>query len=165
MMHKHKKDHDQKPWLTLCILSLLFYGVMLMLTLFAKDIHNARLPQVTAERPGKQPFSYTAIFEGYTSERTGSYTALPKTMVDSGKVFTLKSVMKEDFIYYYAEQVSVVVDTSKENADYYAISEGLSSRDIVIMSGYETLRDGDEVCLIQENKKEKEELSTDNLFQ
>lgn len=165
MMFKTKKDNDKKPWLTLCILSLLFYGAMLLLTLFAKDIHNARLPQVTAERPGKQPFSYTATFEGYTLERTVSYTALPKDMVDAGKVFTLKTLVQDNFTYYYAEQVSVVVDASKENADYYAISEGLSSRDIVIMSGYETLNDGDEVYLIQEEKKEKEGLSTDNLFQ
>lgn len=165
MRFKPKKDNDKKPWFTLCLLSLLFYGAMLLLTLFAKDIHNARLPQVTAERPGKQEFTYTVTIENYTVERTGSHTALPKDMVDSGKVFTLKSVMKDDFTYYYAEQVSVVVDTSKENTDYYAISEGLSSRDIVIMTGYENIKDGDEVYLVQEKKKEKEELSTDNLFQ
>lgn len=165
MMFKPIKSHDKKPWLTLCILSLLFYGTMLLLTLFAKDIHNTRLPQITAERPGKQKFTYSFTFEDYTTTRTGSYTALPKAMVDSGQVFTLKSVVEDDFTYYYAEQVSVIIDETKSNPDYYAISEGLDSRDIVIMTGYETLSDGNEVCLIQEKKKEKEELSTDNLFQ
>lgn len=165
MMSKSKKGHDKKPWFTLCLLSLLFYGAMLLLTLLAKDIHNARLPQVTAERPGKQKFTYTFTSEDYTDTRTGSHTALPKDMVDSGKVFSLKSVVKDDFTYYYAELVSVLVDTSKENPDYYAISDGLDNRDMVIMTGYDTLSDGEEVFLIQKKTKKKEELSTDNLFQ
>lgn len=165
MMSKSKKDSDKKSWLVLCLLSLLFYGAMLLLSLFAKDIHNARLPQVTAERPGKQEFTYTITIEDFSNTRIGSFTALPKAMVDENKVFIIRTVSEEDFTYYYATQVFVTVDISKENTDYYAISQGLDSRDIVIMSGYETLNDGDEVCLIQKKVKEKEKHSTDNLFQ
>lgn len=160
-----KKETTKKPVLVLALLSLLFYGGMLLLSVFADDIHYARLPQVTAGVPKKQHFSYTSTYDGHTINHTGSYIALPKDMVDSGKVFVIKTVVEENFTYYYAEKVSVTVDTGKENTDYYALSGGLDSRDIVIMSGYETLSDGDEVYLIQKKKQEKEELSTDNLFQ
>ncbi len=49
--------------------------------LFAKDIHNAWLPQVTAERSKKQEFTYTFTIEDYTLTHTGSFSALPKDMV------------------------------------------------------------------------------------
>lgn len=165
MMSKLKKDHDKKPWLPLCLLSLLFYGAMLLLTLFAKDIHHARLPQVTAERPGKQEFAYSITIDNYTLERTSFHTALPKNMVDADKVFIIKTVMEDDFTYYYAQQVFVTIDSTKENTDYYVLSGGLDSRDMVILTGYDTLSDGEEVYLIQKKTTKKEELNTDNLFQ
>ena len=85
------KDGGKKPWFALLALSLLFYGAMLFLTIFAKNIHNARLPQVTAERLGKQHFSYTFTSEGYTAKRTGSLPALPKELVDTNQVFILET--------------------------------------------------------------------------
>lgn len=165
MISNQKKDHEKKPWLMLCLLSLLFYSAMLLLTIFAKDIHIARLPKVTAEPPGKQKFSYMTTGESGTIKRTMSVTALPKDMVDSGKVFVLETVTENDFIFYYAKQISVTVDETKENADYYAISSGLSMwGDTIITTGYETLKHGDEVYPIRDNLK-NETLSTDDLFQ
>ncbi len=156
------KDGGKKPWFALLALSLLFYGAMLFLTIFAKNIHNARLPQVTAERLGKQHFSYTFTSEGYTTKRTSSLPSLPKELVDTNRIFVLETKETDDFTYYYARKASVSIDKSKENADYYAIADGLDSRAMIIVSGYEKLNDGDEIFLV---KKEKEELSTENLFQ
>ena len=166
LIPEHKKDHDKKPWLVLCLLSLLFYGAMLLLSLTARDIHNARLPQVTASRPFKQKFTYTVTWEDSVIERTGSFTALPKDMVDTGKVFTLRSETENDFTYHYAQQISIVVDEGKTNDDYYAITSGINSWDTLIVTGYEALEDGDEVFLIQENKEnQKNNPSTEDLFQ
>ena len=168
--HKAQKSFrtnngDKKPWFALLALSLLFYGTMLLLTLFAKNIHYARLPQVTAERLGKQRFSYAITIEGYTTERTSSLPALPKELVDTNQVFILETKETDDFTYYYARKASVTIDKSKENADYYAIADGLDSRSMVILTGYEKLNDGEEVFLVKEKKEKQKELSTENLFQ
>jgi len=165
MTSKQKKDHGKKPWLILVLLSLFFYGGMLLLTITAKDIHATRLPKVTASRPEKQNFTYFVTVENATIERSSSLTALPKDMVDSGKVFRLQSVPENDFTYYYAQQLTVTIDETKENDDYYAISDGLMFGETIIMSGYETLKDGDEVNLIKEKLVKSEELRTEDLFQ
>ena len=164
MMYRKKKDHDKKPWLILCLISVLFYGAMFLLTLSAKDIHNARLPQVTTARPIKQKFSYTLAVEGTTIERSGNFTALPKDMVDAGKVFTLRSITENDFTYHYVQQISVVVDGSKQNEEYYAISSGINNGDTLIMTGWENLNDGDEVFIVTEKKKD-ETSPSENLFE
>lgn len=159
-----KKDIDQRPWVLLVTLSMLFYGTMLFLSLYSKDIHNARLPQVTAERLGEQKFSYSITIDERTIKRTSSLSALPKEMVNSDCIFVLETIETEDFTYYYAKKVSVTIDDTKENPDYYAITDGLERRAMVIMSGYETLNDGDEVYYSR-NEKETKTLSTENLFQ
>ena len=165
MTSKRKKGHDKKPWLILVLLSILFYGGMLLLTVTAKDIHAARLPKVTASRPEKQSFTYFVTIENGTIEQKSSFTALPKNMVDSGKVFRLQSVTENDFTYYYARQLTVTIDKTKENDDYYAISDGLMFGETIIMTGYKTLKDGDEVNLIKEKPVKSEELHTEDLFQ
>lgn len=135
----------------LCMISLLFYAGMFLLTVTAKDIHSARLPRVTAGKPAKQTFTYTVTdADGRVIERTHSCSALPKEMVDSGKVFTLQRNEENDFVYYYAQPLSFTVDTSLENEDYYAISSDTFLRTTVILTGYETLSAGDEVFLIKE---------------
>lgn len=165
MMSKHKKDHEKKPWLMLCLLSLLFYGAMLLLTVFADDIHNARLPKVTAAQPEKQKFSYTLTTEdGETITKTRSCNALPKEMVDSGKVFTLKTVTENGKTFYYAEPLKFIVDTTLSHPDYYAISTGSIFGSTIILTGYEALSAGMEVFLIKDEIKTNE-LSTENLFQ
>lgn len=165
MMSKHKKDLEKKPWLMLCLLSLLFYGAMLLLTVFADDIHNARLPKVTAAQPEKQKFTYTVTTgDGETITKTRSCDALPKEMVDSGKVFTLRSETENGVIFYYAEPLKFTVDTTLNHPDYYAISTGSVFGTTVILTGYEALSAGEEVFLIKDEIKTNE-LSTENLFQ
>lgn len=165
MIFKQKKNPGQKPWLMLGILSLLFYGAMLFLTLFADDIHTARLPKVTAAQPGKQSFTYTFTTEDGTAiTKTCSHDALPKALVDSCQVFTLKTVTENGRIFYYAEPLKFTVDTSLANPEYYAISTDSVLGSTVILSGYEELSAGDEVFLVKENQK-ADKLNTEDLFQ
>lgn len=159
-----KKETRKKPVLALVVLSLLFYGIMLFLSVSAKNIHYARLPQVTASSIQKQSFTYSYTTDYGTIQQTKLCAALPKDMVDSGQVFIITTDSRDDFIYYYAQRVSVVIDAEKENADYYAIASGIAGRDLVILSGYEDLEDGDEVYL-QKEKKETSKTQTENIFQ
>ena len=60
-----------KKRLPLYILSFLFYGSILFLTLHAWDIRCAGLPQVTVGRLEKEEFSYTVTNQaGQTFEAT-----------------------------------------------------------------------------------------------
>ena len=165
MRFKRKKNPGQKPWLLLGILSLLFYGTMLFLTILADDIHTARLPKVTATQPGRQSFTYTLTAEdGTVVTKTCSHDALPKALVDSGKVFTVKTVTENGRIFYYAEPLNFTVDTNLANPEYYAISTNSVLGSTVILSGYEELSAGDEVFLVKENQK-ADKLNTEDLFQ
>ena len=159
MTCNRKKERSDKSWCLLLILSLLFYGGLLLLTIYAKDIHNARLPHVTAGSAEKQTFTYRVTLpDGFTAERNNSFISLPKELIDAGQVFLVKTVAENDCTYYCVHKIYVTVDESKENADYYAIADGIESRDIVVLTGYENLQDGDEVYLIRKTKKQAQKL-------
>lgn len=149
----YKKGTAKRRYLPLLFLSLTFYGIMLFLTLTAKDIHNARLPQVTANRLNKQSFTYTVTQEdGYTYEASKNREGIPKDVVDSGQIFIVTTITKEDMTYYYAKRTTVTIDTTLNNDTYYALDSSVSLRDMVILTGYEELEDGDEVYIVKEDK-------------
>lgn len=152
----YKKEHDKaatkKRLLPLFVLSLLFYGTMLLLTLTAKDIHLARLPQVTASRLDTVTFSYLFTPEGGEPRTvTKQMPGIPKNLYDSGQLFTIVTEVTDDMVYYYAKKISLEIDFSKANEDYYAVSDSFF-RDMVILTGYEELKHGDEVNLLKNNK-------------
>lgn len=166
MRSKSKKDHDKKPWLLLCFLSVLFYGFLLFLTLVAKDVHVARLPKVTTGQPGTQSFTCTILFpDGTLQTLTRSCIALPKEMVDSGKVFYLKSEAEQGFTYYYAEPLPFTIDSALEHPDYYAVSFPLYCYGSVILTGYEALSEKDEVFLVKEKQTTPDKVNAPDLFQ
>ncbi|MBO5176974.1 MAG: hypothetical protein J6C07_05920 [Lachnospiraceae bacterium] len=151
-MKQTKKSSGKKHFLPLLLLSVLFYGVMLLLTLTAKDIHLARLPQVTASRLGNVSFTYLFTPEnGEPRIATKQMPGIPKELYDSGQIFTVTTKVTDEMTYYYAKKISLKVDSSKENDTHYAISDSFF-RDMIILSGYENLKDGDEVNLIKEEK-------------
>lgn len=144
---------EKKQLLPLFLLSLAFYGSILFLTLNALDIRNARLPQVTASRLTKQEFDYTATLpSGQTIETNGKFLAIPKELIDYGKIFAIESVPTEDMTYYYAKEIFIQIDEKKENEMYYALADS-NFREMVVFTGYETLEDGCEVHLVKEDKK------------
>lgn len=150
---KSKKDKEKKQLLPLFLLSLVFYGGILFLTFNALDIRNARLPQVTAFRLTKQEFDYIATLpSGQTIQTTSKFLAIPKEIIDYGKVFAIESVPTEDMTYYYAKEIFIPIDDRKENEQYYALADS-SFREMVIFTGYELLEDGCEVYLVKEEKK------------
>ncbi len=147
---KTASSSSKSRLLPLFVLSLLFYGAMLLLSLTSKDIHLKRLPKVTASRLSNVTFSCQTTSEnGDTRTVTTQLRGLPKELYDSGQVFTITSKVTDGMTFYYAEQVAPEIDFSKENADYYAVLDSFF-QDMVILSGYEELEDGDEVNLIKD---------------
>ena len=139
--------------LPLFFLCLVFYGSMLFLTLNAWDIRCAKLPQVTAGRLKKQEFPHMEILQsGETFETTRKLFGIPKELIAFGQIFEVKTVHKEDFTYYYAKEVSIPIDVTKENETSYALIE-TDFRKTIILTGYETLEDGMEVHIIKEDEK------------
>ena len=152
MAQTKKKEKRSLP--ALLSLSFLFYGSMLLLSVFADDIHYARLPQVTASHPTKQQFYHSYVNdEGHFVYQNVNLPALPKDMVDSGQIFLLEAVSENNFTYYYVTKLSVLTDASYENTDYYAIINELNRSDLIVTEGYENLKDNDEVALIKKEKR------------
>lgn len=149
---KSKKEKEKKKLLPLFLLSLVFYGGMLFLTLNALDIRNSRLPQVTANRLSKQEFTYIGTLQsGQTMEMTTKFLAIPKEVIEYGRIFAIDAVHKNDMTYYYAREIFVEIDEEKENDTYYALKEK-DFREMIVLTGYETLEDGCEVHLVKEKE-------------
>lgn len=157
MMRREKKKTENSSryrLLPLFLLSFLFYGIMLFLTVAAKDIHNARLPHVTAGSLSRQDFEHMVTPEGGMPRMvTSSLPAIPKELVDSGQVFSVYTEERNGMTYTYARRVSVTV--SFENDMYYAVDGGIAFSDRIIFSGYEELEDGCEVYIVKPKQDKK----------
>ena len=141
-----------KKRLSLYFLSVLFYGSILFLTFYAWDIRCARLPQVTTGQLEKQEFSYTGILQnGQTFETNYKFFGIPKELVAYGHIFEIETIQKDGLTYYYAKEVFIPIDRTKENETYYALIE-TAFRKTIILTGYETLEDGMEVHIVKEDK-------------
>lgn len=149
------KFKKEKQVILLCVLSLIFYGSILFLTLNAWDIRCARLPQVTASRLKKEEFRYIEILQsGQEYETTRKFLAIPKEVVEYGEFFAIDTVHKDDLTYYFARKVSIPIDTERENENSYALVER-DYRETIILTGYEGLEDGCEVHIVKEEKEKK----------
>ena len=147
---KKKADDSAKHrLLPLFLLLFLFYGIMFVLTFTAKDIHNARLPHVTAGPLSRQDFEYMVTPEGGMPRMvTSSLLAIPKELVDSEQVFVIYTEERNGMTYTYARKVFVTV--SLENDMYYSVDGGIAFSDRIILSGYEELEDGCEVYIVKQ---------------
>lgn len=130
----------------LLIFTILFFAAMLFLTLFAEQIHENSLPNVTAARPEQKLFPYE-----YTDEngepQTGSMqkTAVPKSMLESG-VYVLysaeKNGTKRDFVRL------APVQTGEERDGYVEIVSGILFSERIVTESTEELYDGCEVNVV-----------------
>ena len=135
----------------LLLLTALFYAGMILLTVFAEDIHNARLPQVAAARMIQQIFTYERVSEnGFVIEADKKALAIPKEIVQESCVFVIRMVEEKGRTCTRVYRVSV--ETGLETEKYYEVRSGLHSADQIVIAGYETLSDGEEVYVKEKNK-------------
>lgn len=118
-------------------LTLLFFIGMTVLTFTARDIHNSRLPHVTAKRLTRELFG-----DGFTRK-----LALPKELTEGDGVFIITSRIingeKRDIAR------RVVLTTGQEDEEFYEVTGGIMGNELVIIESDRGLRDGDEVFVVK----------------
>ena len=117
---------------------------MLFMTVSARPIHNANLPQVTAEKlPSVQfPFEYT---DKSGNEMTGTKSALAiRSELLASDVFILYQREKNGDMRYYVRLAEI--ETGAEYGGFTEVLSGIGYGDKVVVNTDKELYDGCEVC-------------------
>ncbi|MCL2018966.1 MAG: hypothetical protein FWG70_04325 [Oscillospiraceae bacterium] len=135
------------------IITLIFFASMVVLTVTARDIHNALLPQVTARRLTQEDFEFVIDFEydgiPQTAVITQKRLAIPKELYNPD---TSDAVFVVTTIYINGEERvgvrRVVPQTNEKNEGFYEVTGGISRSDFVIFTSSKVLEDGAEVFIL-----------------
>ena len=127
--------------ISLVCVTLLFFALMAALSLTARDVHQSRLPHVTAARLTRESFS-----QGPGSVRYRQ-TAIPKELYHSGDIYIITSRSVNGESRDFAKKVDIEIGLEIDG--FYEVTHGLLGHDYVIFSTDRPLDDGDEVLVIQ----------------
>ncbi len=119
---------------------------MLFLTISARAIHNASLPQVTAERLSSVqfPFEYT---DESGNEMTGTKSALAiRSQLLASDVFILYQREKNGDMRYYVRLAEI--ETGAEHNGFTEVLSGIVYGDKIVVSSDTELCDSNEVYVI-----------------
>lgn len=120
---------------------------MLFLTLFAEQIHNASLPQVTAARPEQKLFPFELTDEnGETHMGSAEKIAVPKAMLEKG-VYVIYSAEKNGTMRNFVRLTPV--RTGAERDGYAEVVSGIMFSDRIVIDSDGELFDGEEVFVIK----------------
>ena len=125
------------------IISILFYVVMAVLSLTARKIHNANLPQVEVMELKSDIF--------YNEDGSHSFgVSLPKELYNDGVVYrvTTEIINKE---FRYIARLAQNIEFGEENFTCYEVKDGLFYNDKIIISSLEGITDGCEVYIKEVN--------------
>lgn len=119
--------------------SILFYAGMLLLTLFARKLHDRTLPQVEVKT--------IEIGAFYGENGINSFgVSLPKKFYHDGIIYRISIEQINKELRTVARLVSDL-EIGLENEICYEIKKGLSYDDKIIVSGLEGITDGCEVYI------------------
>lgn len=128
------------------IFTFVFFSLMLILTVLARDIHNSRIPNVTAKRLTQEDFEFKSIFiNGEEIISQHKRLAIPKNIVDRDEVYVIRRIYINGEERDAARLVFPQIGT--ENEEFYEVTGGIDRRDIVIYESNKKLKDGDEVYI------------------
>ncbi len=125
--------------------TVLFFSIMLFLSLFAEKIHNASLPKVTVSRPETYIFEET-----YTDENGETYTfyteksALSKEQLEND-IYVMYSDEKNGTKRHFVRLTQVVTGIEKDG--YFEIISGINYGEKIVISSTAELYDGAEVTI------------------
>lgn len=138
----------------LFIITLLFFGAMLFLTLFAEEIHESLLPKVTAARPERIFFPYEFTDEN-GEPRTGSIKkiAVSRSMLENG-VYVIYSAEKNGTKRNFVRLAPI--QTGEEQNGYLEVVSGIELTDRIVTECDGELYDGAEVHVNKSNDKKRE---------
>lgn len=130
----------------LVIITAVFCAAMLLLTAFARDIHNNSLPHVTASRLKQEqfPFEYTDE-NGNTFTGTESKLAIAAEQYECG-VYVLYKSEKNGEIRDFIRKVNI--ETGRKNNGYIEIVSGVSYNERIVSENAGDLYDGCEVVVL-----------------
>jgi hypothetical protein len=121
------------------ILTILFFSLMLILTISARSIHHSQIPNVKVKRLTMEDFSGGS----WTDKRP----AIPKNIIEKGEVYIIAN------IYINGEERKaarlVYPQLGAENKEYYEVTGGLDRRDLLIVDSSKELNDGVEVYIVE----------------
>lgn len=127
------------------IVSVLFYAVMLFLTLIARPVHNVALPKVTIGRLEGQRFQRNETNDQTDTVAIGDFAiGIPKNLYENGSVYILSKEIMNGEERDIAREVKNM-EIGRFNENYYEIIKGISGLDLVILTGGEFIEDGQEV--------------------
>lgn len=125
---------------------MVFFTIMLLFTLFAKDLYYLTLPKVTTMTSIRKVFPYE--MEGMdgsiiTVERPG--VAIPSNMAKGDSVYVLTETEQGAYV------TKRKIQTGKSAGEWTEITEGLSGRTKVVMGSDRELKDGARVVIDEGN--------------
>lgn len=128
------------------VVTVIFFSIMLFLTIFAEQIHNESLAKVVVSRPEQKPFPFE-----YTDEngniQTGSVqkNALPESMLGQD-IYVVYTADKNGTVRNFVR--CVTVQTGKKANGFVEIISGIDFTDRMVTESSDNLYDGCEVVLL-----------------
>ena len=131
-------------------LVIIFFSFMLILSTFARDIHNYLIPNVSVKRLSQEEFPVTFTIEG--GQEIISYKkklAIPKEIYDKGEIYAIT----EKYINGEKRNAArrIFLEVGDEYEGFYEVVSGISTSDFVITDSNKPLAEGDEVYLLPGN--------------
>ena len=126
--------------------TVLFFAAMLFMTISARAIHNASLPQVTVKKLSQEqfPFEYTDEI-GNVMTGTKSVLAIRSELLDSD-IFILYQREKNGDMRYYVRLAEI--ETGAEHNGFTEVLSGIGYGDKIVVSSDTELCDSNEVYVI-----------------
>lgn len=124
--------------------TVLFFALMLFLTLFAESIHMASLPRVTVSRVESKLFPVERVLDdGTVMSFSQERSAVSEELLNMG-IYTVYSFEKNGTKRNYVREV--YIETGERTEDgYYEVVSGLSFIDRIVVESTGELYDGCEV--------------------
>lgn len=126
--------------------TVLFFALMLFLTLFAESIHLASLPRVTVSRVESKRFPVERVLDdGTVMSFSQERSAVSEELLNMG-IYTVYSYEKNGTKRNYVREVFVETGEMTEDG-YYEVVSGLSFIDRIVVESTGELYDGCEVMI------------------
>lgn len=131
------------------VFTILFFGAMIFLSIFAGDIRNRMLPNVKVSRLTKEEFIYEYTTKlGIKVEEKELCRAIPKRLYDNDEIYVIQNVEINGEPRTIAKKITLEI--GRENDGYYEVVDRFfDDRQRFIMHSDKEIHDGDEVFIVK----------------
>ena len=130
------------------VITLFFFILVLILTIWARGIHNSQIPNVTVKRLTQEDFVINSILQNGEEVTTiQKRLAIPKNIINRGEIYIVTR------IYINGEERDaarlVFPQIGAENKEFYEVTSGIDRSNLVIFNSNKKLKNGDEVFIVR----------------